>query len=131
LSARTHATRREERRETESISLSSSPPQVREQRLLAARRRLAEATSLQEILELQRAHDNGLDSVTFGVVASNPIRAASIGFTWKTPTGNELHMGYARMTGENYGGPSALFPGARESVKPYVNAINVAWSRPL
>tara|TARA_R110000787_G_scaffold35789_1_gene91625 strand:+ start:15905 stop:17320 length:1416 start_codon:yes stop_codon:yes gene_type:complete len=79
----------------------------------------------------KRAHDNDLDSVTFGVVASNPIRAASIGFTWKTPTGNELHMGYARMTGENYGGPSALFPGARESVKPYVNAINVAWSRPM
>lgn len=79
----------------------------------------------------KRAHDNGLDSVTFGVVASNPIRAASMGFTWKTSAGNQLHMGYARITGETYGGPSALFPGATESVKPYVKAINVAWSRQL
>ncbi len=79
----------------------------------------------------KRAHDNELDSVTFGVVASNPLRAASIGFSLETTAGNKLHMAYARMTGENYGGPSALFPGARESVKPYVNALNIAWSRSL
>jgi hypothetical protein len=36
-----------------------SPNQTSDQRLFAARRRLPEATSLQEILELQRAHDNG------------------------------------------------------------------------
>jgi long-chain fatty acid transport protein len=79
----------------------------------------------------ERANASNLDSTTFGVVSSNPIRAASIGFTRKTADGNELHMAYARITGENYGGPSAIFPGARESAKPYVNAVNIAWSRSL
>ena len=77
------------------------------------------------------ANDNNIESVTFGVIAANPIRAASIGFSWKTPEGKELHMGYARMSGGYYGGPSALFPGAREYARPYVNAINIAWSQPL
>ncbi len=79
----------------------------------------------------KRANDSDLDAVTFGVLASNPIRAGTLGFTWKTKKGSELHVGYARISGTNYSGPSALFPGARESVQPYVNAVNVAWSRRL
>ena len=79
----------------------------------------------------KRAHDNDLDSVSFGVMAANPVDAASMGFTWKTARGNELHLSYAHQSGRNYGGPSALFPGARESVQPYVNSLNVAWSRKL
>lgn len=77
----------------------------------------------------QRANDNDLDSVTFGVLSANPLRAGAMGLTWQTEEGNELHMGYARVSGGIYGGPSALFSGARESIKPYVNAVNVAWSR--
>ncbi|RLA42576.1 MAG: long-chain fatty acid transporter [Gammaproteobacteria bacterium] len=77
----------------------------------------------------RRANDNDLDAASFGVLAVNPIRAGSVGMTWKTSSGDELHMGYARMDGTTYGGPSAIFPGARESVRPYVNAINIAWSR--
>ena len=60
-----------------------------------------------------------------------PVDAASMGFTWKTARGNELHLSYAHQSGRNYGGPSALFPGARESVQPYVNSLNMAWSRKL
>lgn len=76
----------------------------------------------------ERAHDNDLDSVSFGVISANPVDAAALGFTWKTTKGNELHMSYAHVSGKNYGGPSALFPGARESVQPYINSLNVAWS---
>lgn len=79
----------------------------------------------------KRANDNDLDAISFGILASNPIRAGSVGFTWKANKGDELHMGYARISGGNYGGPSALFSGARESVKPYVNALNIAWSHQL
>ncbi|MEH6638395.1 MAG: outer membrane protein transport protein [Porticoccaceae bacterium] len=79
----------------------------------------------------KRANNNDLDAISFGVLASNPIRAASMGFTWKTAKGDEFHMSYAHISGENYNGPSALFPGAKESVQPYINALNVAWSRKL
>ena len=79
----------------------------------------------------KRANDNGLDSVSFGVLAVNPIRAASVGLTWEMSSGNELHMGFARMDGTKYKGPSAIFSGARESVRPYVYAVNIAWSRKL
>ena len=79
----------------------------------------------------KRANDNDLDAVSFGVLAVNPIRAVSVGFTWKTNSGNELHMAAALMDGTKYEGPSAIFPGARESVRPYVYAVNVAWSRAM
>ncbi|OUS09413.1 hypothetical protein A9Q89_12915 [Gammaproteobacteria bacterium 53_120_T64] len=79
----------------------------------------------------KRANDNNLDAASFGVLAINPIRAASVGFSWKTRAGSRLHMSYARMDGANYAGPSAIFAGARESARPYVNAINIAWSRQL
>ncbi|MEH6543765.1 MAG: outer membrane protein transport protein [Porticoccaceae bacterium] len=79
----------------------------------------------------KRANNNDLDAISFGVLASNPIRAASMGFTWKAAKGDEFHMSYAHISGENYNGPSALFPGAKESVQPYINALNVAWSRKL
>lgn len=79
----------------------------------------------------KRANDGDLDSVSFGVLAVNPLRSASIGLTWKTDSGSKLHISYLRMDGTEYGGPSAIFPGARESVKPFVNAISIAWSRPM
>lgn len=79
----------------------------------------------------KRANDSDLDAVTFGVLSSNPIYAGTLGFTWKTKTGSELHMGYARVSGTNYGGPSSLFPGARENIQPYINAVNIAWSRKI
>ncbi|MEZ0150909.1 MAG: OmpP1/FadL family transporter [Candidatus Reddybacter sp.] len=79
----------------------------------------------------KRANDNNVDAASFGVLAVNPIRAGSVGFTWKTSAGSKLHMSYAHMDGANYAGPSAIFPGARESVRPYVNAVNIAWSRQM
>ncbi len=79
----------------------------------------------------KRANDGDLDSASFGVLAVNPIRAASVGLTWKMSSGSKLHMAYARMDGTRYGGPSAIFPGARESVRPLVNAVNIAWSRDM
>ena len=79
----------------------------------------------------KRANDNDLNAVSFGVLAVNPIRAASVGMSWKTDSGSELHMGFARMDGTKYKGPSAIFPGARESVRPYVYAVNIAWSQAM
>ena len=79
----------------------------------------------------QRANDNDLNAVSFGVLAVNPIRAASVGMSWKTDSGSELHMGFARMDGTKYKGPSAIFSGAKESVRPYVYAVNIAWSQAM
>jgi hypothetical protein len=79
----------------------------------------------------KRPNDGDLNSTSFGVLAVTPIRLATAGLTWKTGSGSELHMSYIRFDGTEYSGPSATFPGARESVKPLVNAVNIAWSRKI
>jgi long-chain fatty acid transport protein len=79
----------------------------------------------------KRANDGDLNSTSFGVLAINPIRLATAGLTWKMASGDKLHMSYVRVDGTEYSGPSAIFPGARESAKPFVNAVNIAWSRKI
>jgi long-chain fatty acid transport protein len=79
----------------------------------------------------KRANDGDLNAASFGSLAVTPIRIATAGLTWKTDSGNELHMSLVRVDGTEYSGPSAVFPGARESVKPFVNAVNIAWSRKI
>jgi len=62
------------------------------------------------------------------VLTPNPLRQASLGFTWKVDEKNEFHMAASRFIKATYAGPSALFPGATESVTPYVNTLSAAWS---
>ncbi|HIF18004.1 MAG TPA: long-chain fatty acid transporter [Cycloclasticus sp.] len=76
----------------------------------------------------KRPNDNHLSSTTFSLLTPNPIHQASVGLSWETKSGNELHVGFEHFFKETLTGPSALFPGARESVTPYVNALHVAWT---
>lgn len=76
----------------------------------------------------KRPSDNDIDATTLSILAPNPVRQLSFGLSWQTQEGNALHIGYERFIKETYRGPSALFPGASESVTPYVNAIHVAYT---
>ncbi|MBL4744628.1 MAG: outer membrane protein transport protein [Cycloclasticus sp.] len=76
----------------------------------------------------KRPNDNHLSSTTFSLLTPNPIHQASVGLSWETKSGNELHVGFEHFFKDTLAGPSALFPGARESVTPYVHALHVAWT---
>lgn len=76
----------------------------------------------------KRPNDNDIDATTLSVLTPNPIHQLALGLSWKTRQGNELHVGFEHFIKETYRGPSALFPGARESVTPYVNALHVAYT---
>ncbi|MAV31396.1 MAG: long-chain fatty acid transporter [Cycloclasticus sp.] len=76
----------------------------------------------------KRPSDNDIDATTLSILTPNPVHQLSVGLSWKTEEGNALHVGYERFIKETYRGPSALFPGASESVTPYVNAIHVAYT---
>ena len=76
----------------------------------------------------KRPNDNDINAVSFSVLTPNPLRQASLGFTWKVDEKNEFHMAASRFIKATYAGPSALFPGATESVTPYVNTLSAAWS---
>jgi len=76
----------------------------------------------------KRANDNDVQATTLSILTPNPEEQFSFGLSWKTEQGNQLHVGYERFVKETYSGPSALFPGARESVTPYVNVLHVAYT---
>ena len=76
----------------------------------------------------KRPNEEDLDATSLSVLTPNAIHQASLGLSWQTSTGNELHLGFAHFFKDTYRGPSAIFPGARESLKPYVNALHVAWT---
>jgi len=76
----------------------------------------------------KRANDNDVQATTLSILTPNPEEQFSVGLSWKTEQGNQLHVGYERFVKEQYSGPSALFPGATESVTPYVNALHVAYT---
>ncbi|PCI21424.1 MAG: long-chain fatty acid transporter [Piscirickettsiaceae bacterium] len=76
----------------------------------------------------KRPNSNGIDSTTFSLLTPNPIHQVSAGLSWETENGDELHVGFEHFFKETLTGPSALFPGARESITPYVNALHVAWT---
>ncbi len=76
----------------------------------------------------RRPNDNDINAISFSLLTPNPLYQASLGFSWKTEQGDEFHMAFARFINGTYSGPSALFPGATESVKPHVNALSAAWS---
>ena len=76
----------------------------------------------------KRPNKDNIDAVSIGVIASNPLHRASMGFSWETQPGNEFHMSFERYFSPNYSGPSAIFPGATESTKAHLNVLSVAWS---
>lgn len=76
----------------------------------------------------KRPNDNGIDATTLSVLTPNPLHQVTLGLSWGTQHGNQLHVGYEHFVKDTYRGPSALFPGARESVTPYVNALHVAYT---
>jgi len=77
----------------------------------------------------KRAHEaNDINAVSFSVLTPNSLRETSFGLTWKMDKNNELHISVAQFIKETYQGPSAIFPGATESVTPYVNMLNLGWT---
>ena len=76
----------------------------------------------------KRPNSNGIDSTSFSLLTPNPIHQATVGFSWKANSGNEIHFAFEHFFQETLTGPSALFPGARESVTPSVNAISLTYS---
>ncbi|MDO9448947.1 MAG: hypothetical protein Q7J21_00565, partial [Rugosibacter sp.] len=76
----------------------------------------------------KKPYDNDINAVSFSILTPSPFRQASLGFSWKTDQGDEFHMAASRFYKGTYQGPSALFPGATESVTPYVNTLSAAWS---
>ena len=76
----------------------------------------------------ERPNDNDINATSFSLLTPNPIHQASIGLSWKSEQGDELHLGFEHYFKETYRGPSALFPGATESVTPYVNAFHIAYT---
>lgn len=76
----------------------------------------------------KRPNDTDVNSMTLNLLAPNPLHQASVGFSWSPKPGQEFHMAYTSFVPGKYSGPSALFPGATESIDPYVNAVMVAWS---
>lgn len=75
-----------------------------------------------------RPNDTDINSMTLNMLAPNPQHQASVGFTWGVMPDQEFHMAYTSFIPGEYSGDSSLFPGARESIDPYVNAVMVAWS---
>lgn len=76
--------------------------------------------------------DHSLNSVTFNMLAPNPRRNATAGFTWRHSDKNEFNFAYGRYMDGDYEGPSAsagLGIGGREKVEPAVETYMLGWSR--
>ena len=74
--------------------------------------------------------DEGLNSVTFNMLAPNPKHSVSGGFSWTVRPGHELQFAYSRWMAPRYGGPSAtalLGVGGRESAEALVNSFLLGW----
>lgn len=75
--------------------------------------------------------DASADSVTFNMLAPNPLRNVTLGFTWKWDADNDLHVAIGKYLESSYEGPSAsagLGVGGTEKVTPNVTTLMVAWS---
>lgn len=78
------------------------------------------------------AADSSANSVSFGLLAPNPIRQVTAGFSWLLDARNQLHLAYGRYVEKEFRGPSATAGfgvGGEESVKPYVDTVMLGWSR--
>lgn len=77
----------------------------------------------------RRPNKDDIDAASIGVIVPSPVHRASIGLTWQSQISGNFHLGYGRYFKSNYSGPSAIFPGATESVKGSGNVLHFAWSR--
>lgn len=76
--------------------------------------------------------DAGPNSVSFNLLAPNPIRNVTAGFSWELNAHNDLQFAYGRYLKGTYDGPSAtagLGVGGEESVTPYVDTMWLGFSR--
>lgn len=79
----------------------------------------------------KRPNDDTIESVTFNLLAPNPHRAYSAGFTWQPDTHHEFHLALGQFVEQTYRGPSAtagLGVGGVEQITPHVEMIMFAWS---
>lgn len=78
------------------------------------------------------AADASANSISFGLLAPNPIRQVTVGASYKPAPGYELHFAYGRYVEKTFEGPSATAAfgvGGRESVTPHVDTLMLGWSR--
>ena len=74
--------------------------------------------------------DDGMNSVTFNMLAPNPEHSVSAGFTWSVAPAHDVQFAYSRWIAPPYSGPSAtalLGVGGRETVEAHVNSFLLGW----
>ncbi len=75
-----------------------------------------------------------INTVTFNMLAPNPVDQYTLGLSWALDQKSELHVAYGKFVEDEYRGPSAtagLGIGGEESVKPYVDTLFIGWSKRL
>lgn len=78
------------------------------------------------------AADASANSVTFNLLAPNPRRNVTAGFTWTFRDKQDFQFAYGRYFDAVYEGPSAtagLGVGGQESMRPHVNTLMLGWTR--
>lgn len=76
--------------------------------------------------------DNSENSVSLNMLAPNPIRNVTAGFTWNRNDKNDLSFAMGRYLEGTYRGPSStgiLGVGGEESVVAYVTTVMLSWTR--
>jgi long-chain fatty acid transport protein len=77
----------------------------------------------------KRPNDDDINSVSFNMLAPNPLRQASAGFTWQLSDRHELHGSIGHFFADTYRGLSATPIGGSEKIRPHVEMVMLAWSR--
>ncbi|WP_448510480.1 OmpP1/FadL family transporter [Immundisolibacter sp.] len=77
----------------------------------------------------KRPNDDDRNSVSLNMLAPNPLRQASVGFTWRVSDRHALHGALGHFFASTYRGPSAAIPGASEKIRPHVETLMLVWSR--
>lgn len=76
--------------------------------------------------------EEDINSVTFNMLAPNPLEHYTVGFSWALDQQSDLHFAYQRYVKDKYRGPSAtaaLGVGGEETVTPYVDVLFFGWSK--
>ena len=76
--------------------------------------------------------DRGPNSVSFNMLAPNPVRNVTLGFTWNYRDNSDFNFAFGRYLEAEYRGTSStggLGVGGTESVTPHVNTFWLGWSK--
>lgn len=76
----------------------------------------------------KRPNKESIEAVSFSMLTPSPIHQATLGCSWETTRGNAFHVAIARYMKSRYRGPSALLPGASETLAAHVNTLSVGWT---